>query len=143
MKTDLSIAQFIHDQPNHVVSASDLCAFVGENAARRVSDLSHAHIVKAQSRWFEGGELVYTLDFAGDKLLADHEQSIQDERERRAQEYADSERKRLESESSEARNRRSGFLSAILGAIVGSVATFLIEHHSELFSLLRRILGLR
>ena len=70
--------------------------------------------------------------------LQEFEHKIQCDAEKKAQEEWD----RLQAETTAIKNRRNNLHSAIIGAIVGFVLTFLLDHHAEILALIRRLVGM-
>lgn len=83
----------------------------------------------------------YQITEAGLVALADYEEACQKEIQRRADKQAQEERDRLQSEANSSKDRWFNLYSAIIGAVVGSFLTFLLDHFSDLLALIKRILG--
>lgn len=80
----------------------------------------------------------YRITVAGRDFLEARQQEIQ----RRADEDAEKEWNRLQSEATKTKDRWFSLLSAIIGAIFGSIVTFLLDHHAEVWALIKRLFGL-
>lgn len=143
LKTDIEILEFIHGQPGHAADYDILRSFIGENAERRLSDLVHARLLKYDPHWNDNRSTTYALAAKGEALLAEHLQNVEKAIQRRADEDAEKERDRLQAKTREAKNRWFSLLSAIIGAAVGSVLTFLLDHHREIAAFVRRLFAAR
>lgn len=142
-KTDIEILSFVDSSPEHQADAYALRGFIGENADRRISDMLASRLLKVDLNWFSDRPAIYSLDASGDRLLADHQQRLDDEIHRRADQQTEKEIDRLHAESLERRGRMSNLTSAILGAIVGALLTFLLDHHTDVAAVVHQLLGLR
>ena len=85
---------------------------------------------------------VYRITDAGRLALQAADEAVEQEVQRRAEEQAEKERDQLQSESGESRKFRFSLYSSIIGAIIGSVAAFILAHFSRIMALLKRIFGL-
>lgn len=77
----------------------------------------------------------YTLTDAGRIALAEYTQAQKDLQKHRADDAADKERDRLEANARDRLNRRSNVICAILGALVGSLVTFALDHLDVILTL--------
>ena len=84
----------------------------------------------------------YRITEAGRVALADFQQARDDEVQRRAEKEAKEKRDQLQSEDRAARERRFSLISVLIGAIIGSIVAFLLEHHAEIWDGFLRFLGL-
>ena len=83
----------------------------------------------------------YEITDAGRVALSDYEEARQKEIQRRADKQAQEERDRLQAEANSSKDRWFNLYSAIIGAVVGSFLTFLLDHFSDFLALIKRILG--
>ena len=145
MRTVEDILRYIADCPEKSVPHADLVAFIGDDAKNIIGRLRSEGLIVGNeaSAWFvEGVTLKYSITGKGSLRLAAFEQQRQQDIQRRAEADAQHEWDRLQAETTAIKNRRNNLHSAIIGAIVGFVLTFLLDHHAEILALIRRLVGM-
>lgn len=70
---------------------------------------------------------LYRITPDGRTALMDHDDELERDRKRRAYDEAQKERDRLQAEATQAKDRWFNLASAVIGAVVGSVATLLLQ----------------
>lgn len=53
MKTDLDILDFISKQPDRKAGSMEIKAFIGDNASRRLNDLTRNKLVRCEPHWMD------------------------------------------------------------------------------------------
>lgn len=80
---------------------------------------------------------ITTITDEGRIALADYLQAQKNAYQRRAQQITDQERQRFEANARDRLNRRTNVICAIVGAIVGSVVTYTLDHIDVILALFK------
>ena len=132
-KTDVEIVQFVFNRPDHSADMPALRAFIGDTADRRVLSMVHAHLLKCSSNWFgEQRTALYSVDSAGEALLAEHYRQLKQARDEKSQRERQREEDRAYAAANDRKKRKHDYLVAVFQALVAFILGLLADYRFEI-----------